>query len=214
LEPGPGAGGTTEGQALLQHPDGGLQVPLGEVQEAEATVGHDRCGPSTFQHGEAERLLPVAPTLDEGPERAQGQHQTRSGPDLQLCPGCARLLIGRLHVLPRQLGRSAEVADGPVGPPEGIGCTHLQGALAELGCEREGLLARRNGAVMVSRLHAFTGHVGQYLSQADPIVERPSQGLGLTQEGETSPILSPCVQRACQSDAEVDGLLPGLAVLG
>ena len=31
LQPGSVAGGPTEGQALLQHPDGLLQVPLGEV---------------------------------------------------------------------------------------------------------------------------------------------------------------------------------------
>jgi hypothetical protein len=31
LHPGPVAGGMTEGQARLQHPDGVLQVPLGEV---------------------------------------------------------------------------------------------------------------------------------------------------------------------------------------
>ena len=66
----PVAGGTTEGQALLQHPDGVLQVPFGEVQAAEAGVGNDRCLPSAFQRGEAERLLPVAPALDEGPERS------------------------------------------------------------------------------------------------------------------------------------------------
>ena len=80
-QPGPVAGGTTEGQALLQHPDGVLQVPLGEVQEAEAAVGNDRCGPSAFQRGEAERLLPVAPALGEGPERAQGPRQPRPGLD-------------------------------------------------------------------------------------------------------------------------------------
>ena len=31
LQPEPVAGGTTEGQALVEHPDGVLQVPLGEV---------------------------------------------------------------------------------------------------------------------------------------------------------------------------------------
>ena len=73
----PVAGGTTEGQALLQHPDGMLQVPLGEVQGAELGVDNDRCLPSAFQRGEAERLLPVAPALGEGPERAQGPRQPR-----------------------------------------------------------------------------------------------------------------------------------------
>ena len=33
--------GTTEGQALIEHPDGGLQVPLGEAQDAEADVGSE-----------------------------------------------------------------------------------------------------------------------------------------------------------------------------
>src|SRR5262249_29876841 len=44
----PVARGTTEGQALLQHPEGVLQVPLSEVQGAEAAVGVDRCIPSAF----------------------------------------------------------------------------------------------------------------------------------------------------------------------
>jgi hypothetical protein len=56
----PFVGGTTEGQALLQHPDGGLQVALGEVQVAEAVVDKDRSVPSACQCDEAERLLPVA----------------------------------------------------------------------------------------------------------------------------------------------------------
>src|SRR5439155_13166569 len=68
----PVAGGPTEGQTLLQHLDGVLQVPLGEVEVAEAAVGNDRRGPSACQHGEAERLLPVAPTFGECPDLAQG----------------------------------------------------------------------------------------------------------------------------------------------
>ena len=35
----PFAGGATEGQALLEHPDGRFQVPLGEVQAAEERAG-------------------------------------------------------------------------------------------------------------------------------------------------------------------------------
>src|SRR5205823_4465886 len=69
-QPVPVAGSTTEGQALLQHPDGVLQVSFGDVQIAEAAVSNDRCLPLACQGGEAERLLPVAPTLGEGPERA------------------------------------------------------------------------------------------------------------------------------------------------
>src|SRR5439155_9258595 len=57
---GPVAGSTTEGQALVEHPDGVLQVSLGEVQLAEAALGDDRCGPSAFHCSEAERLLSVA----------------------------------------------------------------------------------------------------------------------------------------------------------
>ena len=120
-KPVPVAGGTTEGQALLQHPDGVLQVPLGEVQVAEAAVGNDRCVPSAFQRGEAERLLPVAPALGEGPERAQGPRQPRPGLDPHVCTGRARLPVRRLHVPPQQLGRPAEVADGIVCLPQVIG---------------------------------------------------------------------------------------------
>src|SRR6516164_60245 len=45
----PVAGGTTEGQALLQHPDGVLQIPFVEVQEAETGVDTDWCLPSACQ---------------------------------------------------------------------------------------------------------------------------------------------------------------------
>ena len=38
-QPVPVAGGTTEGQALLEHPDGVLQVPLGEVQAGRGSRG-------------------------------------------------------------------------------------------------------------------------------------------------------------------------------
>ena len=150
-QPVPVAGGTTEGQALLEHPDGVLQVPLGEVQEAEAAVGNDRCGPSAFQRGEAERLLPVAPALGEGPERHQGPRQPRLGLDPHVCTVRARLPVRRLHVPPQQLGRPTEVADGMVCLPQVMGCLHLQGAVAERDRELEGLLARRYGAVVVSR---------------------------------------------------------------
>jgi hypothetical protein len=69
-QPGPVVGGPAEGEALRVDVDGGLQVPLGEVELAEAAVGNNRCIPSAFLCGEAERLLPVAPALGEGPERA------------------------------------------------------------------------------------------------------------------------------------------------
>ena len=213
-QPVPVAGGTTEGQALLQHPDGVLQVPLGEVQVAEAAVGNDRCVPSACQRGEAERLLPVAPALGEGPERAQGPRQPRLGLDPQVCTGRARLPVRRLHVLPQQLGRPAEVADGMVYLPQAIGCLHLQGAVAERGRELEGLLARRHGAVVVSRHPEYTGHPGQHPSQPGPVVERPGQGLGLAQQGEAPPMLSQWAQRASQREAELDGQPPGVAVLG
>src|SRR5262245_60293254 len=121
----PVAGGTTESQALVEHPDGLLYVPLGEVQEAEPGVDTDWCLPSAFQHGEAERLLPVAPALGEGPERAQDLCQPRLGPDPHVCTGRARLPVRSLHALPQQLGRPAEVADGIVCPPQMKGCLHL-----------------------------------------------------------------------------------------
>jgi hypothetical protein len=54
----PVAGGTTEGQARLQHPDGLLQLPLGEVQVAEAAVDNARCDPSALQRGEASASSP------------------------------------------------------------------------------------------------------------------------------------------------------------
>ena len=76
---------------------------------------------------------------------------------------------------PQQLSRPTEVADAKVRPPQAIGCFRLQGAIAELDREREGLLACRHGAVVVSRDPEDIGHLGQHPSQPDPIVERPAQ---------------------------------------
>jgi hypothetical protein len=101
LQPGLVAGGTTEGQALVEHPDGLRQVSLAEVHVAEAAVGMDRHGPAAFPCGEAERLLPVTPPLGEGPERTQGLRQKRLGLDPHSCTGLARLPIRRLHVPPQ-----------------------------------------------------------------------------------------------------------------
>ena len=55
----------------------------------------------------------------------------------------------------------------------------LQGALAESAREREGLLAHRHGAIVVSRYPEHNGHFGQHQSQPDSVVERPGQRLGL-----------------------------------
>jgi hypothetical protein len=140
----------TEGQARLQHPDGLLQVPFDEVQVAEPGVGDDRCVPSAFHGGEAERLLPMTPALGKCSERAQGPRQPRPGLDEQVCTGRARLPVRRLDVPPQQLGRPAEVADGIVSLPQAKRCVLLQGNVAERGRKREGLLARRNGAIGVS----------------------------------------------------------------
>src|SRR5207249_10431435 len=77
--PVPVAGGPTEGQALLQHLDGVLQVPLGEVQLAERAVGNERSVPAAVQRSETERLLSVAPALGECAEGAQDRRQARPG---------------------------------------------------------------------------------------------------------------------------------------
>ena len=95
-----------------------------------------------------------------------------------------------------------------------MGCLHLQDAVAERGCKFEGLLARSHGAVGISREPAYMGHPGQHPSQLGPVVERPGQGLGLAQQGEAPPIFSQYAQRASQSEAEINGQPPGVAVLG
>src|SRR5262245_26494594 len=113
--PVPVAGGPTEGQALLQHPDGGLQLSLDEIELAEAAVGNERSVPAAVQRGEPERLLAVAPALGEGPKCAQDRRQARPGLALQNCPGGARRPVRRRHVPPLQHGRPAEVAAALVG---------------------------------------------------------------------------------------------------
>jgi hypothetical protein len=73
---------------------------------------------------------------------------------------------------------------------------HLQGALAKRGRELESLLARRHGAIGVSRYFAYMGHLGQHPHQPSLVVKRPGQGLGLAQQGEVPPLLSQWVKRA------------------
>src|SRR5262249_56799641 len=68
----PVARGARQGQALIAHPDGVLQVTLGEVQLAEEAVDNDWCSADAFQRGEAERLLRVPPALRQGPKPAHG----------------------------------------------------------------------------------------------------------------------------------------------
>jgi hypothetical protein len=118
---------------MLEQPDGVRQVPLGEVQMAEAGVRNDRHDPSAFQSGEVERRLSVARTLGEGPEHAQGPRQPRPGPDAQGGTGRTRHPVGCTDALPQQRGRPAEVADGIIGLPQVMGGFRLQGALAERG---------------------------------------------------------------------------------
>jgi hypothetical protein len=132
----------------------------------------------------------MAPALGEFSEHAQSQRQRRLGLDPQLCPGRAGLPVRRLHTPPQQLGCPAEMADVRVYLSQAMGCFHLQGALAKRGCEFEGLLARRDGAVGVSRDPVCLASLGQHPSQLGPIVERPGQSLGLAQQGEVPLILS------------------------
>src|SRR5262245_44424016 len=173
------AGGPTKGQALGEHPDGMLQVPLGEVQIAEAAVGNDRRVPSAVRHEEAERLLPVAPTLGEGPDVAQDACEPCPGLDLQNGTGRASLPVHRLYGAPHQLGRPAEVAPVFVYSPQVMGSLHLQGALTERGRELEGLVTHRHGILRVSRDPAYMGRPGQHSYQPSLVVERPGQGLSL-----------------------------------
>src|SRR5262249_27272537 len=190
LQPEPVAGGTAKDQALVEHSDGVLQVPLGEVQEAEAAVGNDQCLPSTFERGEAERFLPVPPALGEGSERTQGPRRQRLSLEPYVCTGPARLPVCRLYAPPQQFSRPAEVADAKVCVAQAPGCSCLQGTLAKRGREFEGLLARCYRTVVVSRLPQYNGHIDQHPSQPGPVVERPGQGLGLAQQGKAPPNLS------------------------
>ena len=146
----------------------------------------------------------MAPALGEGPERAQDPRQPR--------PRSVRLSVlgvpdSRSAASTFHRSSSAARPKSPMAgmPAPGNRMLALQGAVAERGREIEGLLARRNSAVGVSRLPAYLGHPGQHPSQPGPIVERPGQGLGLAQQGEAPSMLSQSAQRASQRKAEIDG---------
>jgi hypothetical protein len=137
-----------------------LQVPLREVQAAEATAGIHRIVPAAFHRRQAEGLLPVPPALGEGPEITQGEHQQRPRIDPRGDIGRASLPVHRLHAPAQQLGRSTVGTDGIVCLPQAKGCLPLQGAVAERGREFEGLLARCNGGVEFSCHHELLSHRG------------------------------------------------------
>ena len=56
--------------------------------------------------------------------------------------------------------------------------------------------------------------LGQHPSQAGPIVKRPSESLGLAEQGEAPLMLSQLGQRISQSEAEIDGEDPRVAEFG
>src|SRR5882724_11774904 len=128
------AGGATEGQALLEHPDGRFQVPLGEVQAAKARAGIDRCVrlPLFIHDGEAERLFPVASPLGELPEYPQHLREPRLRFDAPQTHGSWRATGQRRYVPPQQLGCSAVVANASECRPQAIGGVHVEGRIPGL----------------------------------------------------------------------------------
>jgi hypothetical protein len=112
------------------------------------------------QRGEAQRFLPLAPALGEGPERTQGLRQEHPGLDPPVRTGRATLPVCRLHAPPQQLDRPAEVADGIVCLSQAKGREHLHAALAERGREFARLPAHHNGTLEVSRQPAYLAHPG------------------------------------------------------
>src|SRR5262249_42608301 len=127
------AGGTTEGQAPLEHPDGRLQVPLAEVQAAEVAVDIDQGIALVVHLGAPESLFPVVPPLGKRPELAQRYRQPGSGLDPQAWTARLRCLPQGRYALPLERDRLAEGADGIVRPAHVMGGAGLQGAVAELG---------------------------------------------------------------------------------
>ena len=82
--------GTTEGQTVLQHPHRQAPGPLREVQVTKVAVSNDGCVPAADPCGGAKRLLPVTPTLGEGPEVALGSAPATPGTQsASLCWTCS-----------------------------------------------------------------------------------------------------------------------------
>ena len=94
------------------------------------------------------------------------------------------------------------------------GCWPLQGAVAELGCELESLMACHNGAVVVSRNPKYWPiRVNTWTNRT-----RSSSALARVSASPNRARYRPCspspAQRASQREAELDGQHPGIAVLG
>ena len=113
-------------------------------------MGNDRCLPSAFSRGEAERLLSMTPALGECAEVAQGLRQPRPGRLRQFMLGVpdSRSATSTFH-RPNSAAQT-KLPTAAVGHPQEHGCVRLQSAIAKLGREIASLPAHSNGAVKVS----------------------------------------------------------------
>ena len=148
-QPGPVAGGATEGQALL-HTRMAAPGPLGRGTEGRGAAGHTiGAGPRPSIVGEAERLLPVASALGELP-RARSR-PAPAAPET----GCSTACTGRASAPCPAPPRSA----GAARPPGRSRRWHHRFAPGDrrlalagrgspsLAASVEGLLACRDGAL-------------------------------------------------------------------
>src|SRR4029453_15946257 len=92
------AGGTTETQALLEHLDSVLQVPLGEVHIAEAEVDSDRGVPSAPDGSPQACLTGLAPLENLVSYQRRAQHVGQCGVEVAggrvpTTDGCLNLQI-------------------------------------------------------------------------------------------------------------------------
>jgi hypothetical protein len=129
--------GATEGHALLEHPDGCFQVPLSEVQTAEARANGDRDVPVPLfiPPGKAERLFPVASPFSKLPQHTQHLREPRLRGDASITHVARRATCQHLHVPPQHLGRTAVIANTHIGLPQAIGDVYVQDRIPECGRE-------------------------------------------------------------------------------
>ena len=174
-------------------------------------MGQDRCGPSAFQCGEAERLLPVARPSAENPSSPKVYaSQARDGIRTSVLGLPTR---PPLHV-PSPAPPPGRNRRWPCIPAQVIGCMRLQGAVCRARPRVRRPAGRRHGAVGNLPSPEYLGHPWPAPAPAGPDRRAPGQDLGLAQQGAAPSMLSQCAQRAIDSEAELDGPTPGVAVVG
>ena len=212
------ARGLTERQAVLERREGLAEVPLAEVETADAEVGEDLAVGMIDRRGDSGGVFAPGDSFGEPSElrerpREPGsrEHRRQSG---QVESLTNQLALQQLRVPPVKLHRSRVVAQGEVRVAEAIvrhdPDAQLTNSLGEIECP----LPRPDHTVMVTRQDVELGEIGGHLSEPALAAEDLRESLGLEEVVAETRELAERRERAAQMEPEIDGLFDPDPALG